>query len=138
MSNENLPTGRSSLEHKQLLIAQGRLYRLGLLESRGELQASLRPERLVKAALGNFSDNASGLLGQVLGLGGINVAQLGQPRVWLPLAFSVVSLLAKRRGFLGLSRRTSGLLGVAAAAAYLVKRWYKVKHQGGSGDSQQY
>jgi hypothetical protein len=125
MATDLIPeAGLSAGERKKLLIAQGRLYRLGVIESRQEIASSLRMDSLAKAAVGHLTTNGYAALGQALNLTGGPAAQL---KFLLPLLVSGASLLARNRHRARPSWRSIAGLGAAAAAAFLAFRWNQVK-----------
>lgn len=89
--------GLSTAQRKKMLIAQGAMYRLGLIESRSELRANLRPDVLARSALHSLVTTASGALGRGFDLRNLSGANL---QTVLPLLVSAVSLLAKRRSLI--------------------------------------
>ncbi|MGV3655011.1 MAG: hypothetical protein ACO1N5_12425 [Noviherbaspirillum sp.] len=122
--HEAIPRGTlSAAERKKLLIAQGRLYRLGIIESREELAASLSMDNLAKAAVGQLSATGSAVLGQALDKGALAA---GASVLW-PLLASGASLLVRHRRRLRPSLRGTGALAAAATVAFLAYRWNQVK-----------
>lgn len=101
--------GLSAAQRKKMLIAQGAVYRLGLIESRNELRASLQPDALAKSAFNSVVTTVSGALGRGFDLRSLSGAHL---QTVLPLLVSAVSLLAKRRSLI-----KPVLIGVMALAA---------------------
>lgn len=94
MSNN---TGPTAAQRKKVLVAQGAMYRLGLVESKNALQANLQPDVLAKSALNSFVTTASTALGHGFNLRNLSGANL---QAILPVAISVVSLLAKRKALI--------------------------------------
>lgn len=115
--------GLSAAERKKLLIAQGRLYRLGIIESRQELASGLRPDNLARAAVGQLTATGSAVLGQAMDKGAL-VA--GARYLW-PLLASGASLLVRHRRRLRPSLRGTGAVAIAATVAFLAYRWRLVK-----------
>lgn len=104
--------GLSTAQRKKMLIAQGAMYRLGLIESRSELRANLRPDVLARSALHSLVTTASGALGRGFDLRNLNAAHL---QTVLPLLISAVSLLAKRRSLI--KPALAGVIALVAAGA---------------------
>lgn len=99
----------TAAQRKKLLIAQGALYRLGLVESKNALRMNLQPDALAKSAFNGVVDTVSARLGKGLSLRNIGDANL---QAFLPLLISVISLLAKRKSLI-----KPLLIGAAAIVA---------------------
>lgn len=113
-------TGLTPLQKKKLLIAQGAMFRLGLVESAQAVRTNLQPDMLARSALNNLMTGASSALGHGLSLkslSGTNIQTL------LPIAISVISLLLKKRSLI----KPSLAGAVALAAATAVTRFVSAK-----------
>lgn len=108
MSNN---TGPTAAQRKKMLVAQGAMYRLGLVKSKNELQANLHPDVLAKSALNSFVTTASTALGHGFNLRNLSGANL---QTILPVVISVVSLLAKRKALI--KPLLIGAIALAAAS----------------------
>lgn len=108
-------TEQTAAQRKQMLVAQGAMYRRGLVESKNELRANLQPAVLAKSALNSFVTTASAALGHGFSLNNIRSANL---QTALPLLISVISLLIKRRGLI----KPVLIGGIALAAANGIMR----------------
>jgi hypothetical protein len=119
-------TALTTAQRKKLLIAQGAMFRLGLIESTYAVHTNLQPDVLAKSALNSLVTSASSALGHGISLrnlGGANFQTL------LPIAISVISLLIKRRSLIKPLLIGAIALGTASAIArFAVKTKNKWQH----------
>ena len=105
-------TELTAAQRKKLLIAQGKMYRLGITESQGVLRANLQPGVLAKSALNGLVTSASAAFGHGFSLRNFSDANL---QTILPLLVSAGSLLAKRRSLI--KPLLIGAIALAATSA---------------------
>lgn len=111
MATEPRNGGLTPTERKRLLIAQGALYRIGIRESRAEMQAGLSVEAIAKSALGHVA------MGALSALKGGAIFKSGTLQLLLPLVISGISKLSKKT-----SLKSVGRGALIATAVALVTR----------------
>jgi hypothetical protein len=115
-----IQNGLSLAERKQMLIAQGASYRLGITHGRSAVRTSLSAESLAKSALSHVA------MGAVSAIKGGSVLKSSNLQVILPLALSLISKLSskmpKKTKLVKPLARGALVLGVVAAVARLVMR----------------
>lgn len=116
MQNNTVP---SIAQKKKLLIAQGALFRVGLIESTRDARINLQPDVLAKSALNSLVTSASSAFGHGFSLKNLSDANF---QTILPIAISAISLLAKRRSLIKPLLIGAITLGAASAIARFVFR----------------
>jgi hypothetical protein len=104
--------GLTTTQKKKLLIAQGAMFRLGLIESAQAVRTNLQPEMLARSALNNLMNGVSSALGHGFSLKGLSSTNI---QTLLPIAISAISLLLKRRSLIKPSLVGAVALGAASA-----------------------
>jgi hypothetical protein len=112
--------GLSLAERKQMLIAQGASYRLGITYGRSAVKSSLSAESLTKSALSHVA------MGAVSAIKGGSMLKGSNLQVILPFALSLISRLSsklpKKTKLVKPLARGALILGIAVAAARFVMR----------------
>ena len=102
-------------DRKEQLIAQGRIFRARVAQSKQALQEGLRPQALAKGAIGHV---APVVLGMVASRGVPDVTGLDLQRT-LPLLADSYSALS-RRGLIKPAMRVAGIAGIVGAIGWMV------------------
>jgi hypothetical protein len=110
-------TGLTTTQKKKLLIAQGAMFRLGLIESTQAVRTNLQPDMLARSALNNLMTGASSALGHGFSLKSLSGTNL---QTLLPIAISVISLLLKRRSLIKPSLVGAVAIGAASTIARFI------------------
>lgn len=102
-------------ERKRRLLAEGALFRIGILEGRGHVRANLNAESLAKGAMNRIVGAVSSTFsGAFSGKGGGNLQSLS------PLLIGGISLLSKR--YLRKPLLYGTVISAGAAFAYYLTR----------------
>ncbi|WP_334188682.1 hypothetical protein [Noviherbaspirillum sp.] len=102
-------------DRKEQLIAQGRVFRARVVQSKQALQAGLRPQVLAKSAIARVAPVVLGMLAS-RGVSGANGLDLQQA---LPLLADGYSALS-RRGLVKPALRVAGIAGIVGAIGWMV------------------
>jgi hypothetical protein len=120
-------TALTTAQRKKLLLAQGAMFRVGLIESTYAVRTNLQSDVLAKSALNSLVTSASSALGHGISLRYLSGANF---QTLLPIAISVISLLIKRRSLIKPLLIGAIALGTASAIArFAVKTKNEWKHR---------
>lgn len=120
MSTEEHSGSLSLAERKQMLVAQGASYRLGITYGRTAVRTSLSAESLAKSAVAHVA------MGAVSAFKGGSMLKGSNLQVLLPLAMSLISRLSsrlpKKANLVRPIARSALVLGAVAAITRFVIR----------------
>ncbi len=103
------------VDRKEQLIAQGRVFRARVVQSKQALQAGLRPQMLAKSAISQVAPVVLGMVAS-RGVSGPNGLDLQQA---LPLLADGYSALSQR-GLIKPALRVAGVAGIVGAIGWMV------------------
>lgn len=113
----------ATAQRKKMLMAQGAVYRLGIIESRSAVQANLQADMLAKGAIDHVMAGVSGAFGNAFGIAtGLKNFTLADAKTLLPFLISTVSLLSKKKALLKLVIVGAVALTAAGAVAFFVSK----------------
>jgi hypothetical protein len=110
-------------QRKKKLVAQGAIYRLGVIESRNAVQANLHADTLAKGALDHLMASVPGAFSNAFGNAtGLKNFTLADAKALLPFLISTVSLLSRKKALLKLVIVGAVALTAAGAVAFFVSK----------------
>lgn len=124
--------GMTHEERKRKVLAQGALYRLGVMEAREVVRDNLSPESLAKGALSRVAHFATSFVGggktmqsiKALSASGISLRSL---QSMTPLLMTGASLLSRR--WLRKPLMYGGIIAVVGGVAYYLSRGREQPHE---------
>jgi hypothetical protein len=110
-------------QRKKMLVAQGAVYRLGVIESRNAVQANLQADMLAKGAIDHLMAGMSGAFGNAFGIAtGLKNFTLADAKTLLPFLISTASLLSRNKALLKPVIVGAVALMAAGAVAFFVSK----------------
>jgi hypothetical protein len=110
-------------QRKKLLIVQGQLFRLGILDAQHSLTANLRRDVLLKSAFAHVVNTSADVARNVFTLDGLSSGiSSGRLALLLPVLTKAVGFLSRRHLLM-----PAGIVVAVAAAGYASWRSFKAK-----------
>lgn len=114
MATDTIPLGYDA--HKKKLIAEGQLYRVGIVHSKIQVAHALHPQAMLNGAATYVASYANARLDNILAPSGLRMQAL------MPLLTAALSFLARRKV-------SKPLLGAGVAAGALGLAWFARRRQ---------